>query len=287
MISWTVHRNPLKQSQQSRQDKICRKRKNKDENDEKFKKSDCFIVAVLVVWQVVYQMGSFPELMFPSLGKIFQSLIKGFSRDGLGAMTLYSLSLIAKGLLIGIVLAFILSGLSIVSKTFYSIYHMVVSLCDLIPGVALLPLAILWMGIGEGTIILIVVHSIIWPMSRSIMDGFRAVPQIYIESGENMGLGKLGLVTGIYIPASFSYILSGIRTGWARAWRGLISAEMIFGTTSSGAGIGWFIFMKRTNVDIAGVFAALLVIIVIGIVVEYGVFHTIEKMTLKKWGMSR
>lgn len=194
-----------------------------------------FIVAVLVVWQVVYQMGSFPELMFPSLGKIFQSLIKGFSRDGLGAMTLYSLSLIAKGLLIGIVLAFILSGLSIVSKTFYSIYHMVVSLCDLIPGVALLPLAILWMGIGEGTIILIVVHSIIWPMSRSIMDGFRAVPQIYIESGENMGLGKLGLVTGIYIPASFSYILSGIRTGWARAWRGLISAEMIFGTTSSGA----------------------------------------------------
>ena len=246
-----------------------------------------FIVAVLVVWQVVYQMGSFPELMFPSLGKIFQSLIKGFSRDGLGAMTLYSLSLIAKGLLIGIVLAFILSGLSIVSKTFYSIYHMVVSLCDLIPGVALLPLAILWMGIGEGTIILIVVHSIIWPMSRSIMDGFRAVPQIYIESGENMGLGKLGLVTGIYIPASFSYILSGIRTGWARAWRGLISAEMIFGTTSSGAGIGWFIFMKRTNVDIAGVFAALLVIIVIGIVVEYGVFHTIEKITLKKWGMSR
>ena len=246
-----------------------------------------FIVAVLVVWQVVYQMGSFPELMFPSLGKIFQSLIKGFSRDGLGAMTLYSLSLIAKGLLIGIVLAFILSGLSIVSKTFYSIYHMVVSLCDLIPGVALLPLAILWMGIGEGTIILIVVHSIIWPMSRSIMDGFRSVPQIYIESGENMGLGKLGLVTGIYIPASFSYILSGIRTGWARAWRGLISAEMIFGTTSSGAGIGWFIFMKRTNVDIAGVFAALLVIIVIGIVVEYGVFHTIEKMTLKKWGMSR
>lgn len=194
-----------------------------------------FIVAVLVVWQVVYQMGSFPELMFPSLGKIFQSLIKGFSRDGLGAMTLYSLSLIAKGLLIGIVLAFILSGLSIVSKTFYSIYHMVVSLCDLIPGVALLPLAILWMGIGEGDD-----HP-----DRGTFDHLAnvqkhygrisAVPQIYIESGENMGLGKLGLVTGIYIPASFSYILSGIRTGWARAWRGLISAEMIFGTTSSGA----------------------------------------------------
>ena len=246
-----------------------------------------FIIALLAVWQIVYQMGTFPELMFPSPGKILNSLAKGFSQDGLGKMTLYSMSLIAKGLFIGIVLAFIMSGLSIMSKTVYSIYHMIVSLCDLIPGVALLPLAILWMGIGEGTIILIVVHSIIWPMSRSIMDGFRAVPRIYIESGQNMGLNRLSLVTGIYIPASFSYILSGIRTGWARAWRGLISAEMIFGTTSSGAGIGWFIFMKRTNVDIAGVFAALLVIILIGIVVEYGVFHTIEKLTLKKWGMSR
>lgn len=169
-----------------------------------------FIVAVLVVWQVVYQMGSFPELMFPSLGKIFQSLIKGFSRDGLGAMTLYSLSLIAKGLLIGIVLAFILSGLSIVSKTFYSIYHMVVSLCDLIPGVALLPLAILWMGIGEGTIILIVVHSIIWPMSRSIMDGFRAVPADLHRIRGKYGTWKTRtcdrhLYSGIVLLYSFRY----------------------------------------------------------------------------------
>ncbi len=246
-----------------------------------------FIAGVLILWQVVYEMGVFPELMFPSLGKIFNALLKGFSKDGLGSMTMYSMSLIVKGLSIGMLLAFVLSGLSIISRTVYSIYNMVVSMCDLIPGVALIPLAILWMGIGEGTIILIVVHSILWPMSRSIMDGFHAVPRIYIESGQNIGLSRVRMVTGIYIPAAFSYILSGIKTGWARAWRGLISAEMIFGTTSSGAGIGWFIFMKRTNVDIAGVFAALLVIVAIGIVVEYGIFSTIERLTIRKWGVSR
>lgn len=246
-----------------------------------------FIVVVLVAWQAAYNMELFPKLMFPSISDILGSLTKGFAEDDLGSMTLYSMSLIAKGLSIGIVLAFLFSGLSIVSKTVYSIYNMLVSMCDLIPGVALIPLAILWMGIGEETIILIVVHSIIWPMSRSIMDGFHAVPKLYIEAGQNMGLNRVSLVTGIYVPAAFSYILSGIKTGWARAWRGLISAEMIFGTTSSGAGIGWFIFMKRTNVDIAGVFAALLVIIAIGIVVEYGLFSTLERMTIKKWGVSR
>ena len=164
---------------------------------------------------------------------------------------------------------------------------MLVSMCDLIPGVALLPLAILWMGIGEETIIFIVIHSILWPMSRSIMDGFASVPKLHIEVGRNIGLNRFTMLTGIYIPAAFGNILSGIKVGWARAWRGLISAEMIFGTTSSGTGIGWFIFMKRTNVDIAGVFAALLVIIIIGIIVEYGVFRLIEKHTIKKWGLRK
>lgn len=246
-----------------------------------------FIIAVLVIWQVTYSAEVFPKIMFPSVLDIFESCVDGFASGDLGSMTLYSLSLIIKGLFIGIVLAFVFSGLSIMSRTIYSIYNMIVSMCDLIPGVALIPLAILWMGIGEETIILIVVHSIIWPMSRSIMDGFKSVPQIYIESGLNMGLNRFSMITGIYIPAAFSRILSGIKVGWARAWRGLISAEMIFGTTSSGAGIGWFIFMKRTNVDIAGVFAALLVIIAIGIVVEYGVFHLIESKTIKKWGLTK
>ncbi len=232
-------------------------------------------------------MQVFPQLMFPSLAEIGESFVDGFKDDSLLAYTLYSMSLIIKGLAIGIVLAFIFSSIAVVSKTFHAIYNLVVSVCDLLPGVALLPLAILWIGIGEGTIIFIVVHSILWPMSRSIMDGFKSVSSIYIESGKNMGLKGLSLVTGVYLPAAFTHVLSGMRVGWARAWRGLISVEMIFGTTGSGAGIGWFIFMKRTNVDIAGVFAALIVIIIIGIIVEYGVFHTIEKRTVKKWGMVR
>ena len=244
-----------------------------------------FIICFLAAWQIVYQMQAFPELMFPSLADIGGSFIEGFRDDSLMTYTLYSMSLIVRGLLIGIILAFIFSSIAVVSKVFYAIYNLVVSIMDLLPGVALLPLAILWFGIGEATIIVIVIHSIIWPMSRSIIDGFKSVSGIYVESGKNIGLKGLSLVKGVYIPAAFTHVLSGMRVGWARAWRGLISVEMIFGTTGSGAGIGWFIFMKRTNVDIAGVFAALIVIIIIGIIIEYGVFRTIKKETDKKWGM--
>ncbi len=246
-----------------------------------------FLVVVLIAWQTVYKLEVFPKLMFPSLEEVLKSLVKGFTQDELGQMVGYSLSLLIKGFVIGVVLAFLLSGLSILNRTFGDIYNMLVSMCDLIPGVALIPLAILWMGIGEETILLIVVHSIIWPMSRSIMDGFSSVPKIYKEVGQNIGLNRFSMLPGIYVPAAFAHILSGVKVGWARAWRGLISAEMIFGTTSSGAGIGWFIFMKRTNVDIAGVFAALMVIVAIGFVVEYVVFRFIAKNTIRKWGIGK
>lgn len=246
-----------------------------------------FIVCFLAAWQAVYAMEAFPEILFPSLGEIGQAFVDGFKDDSLMSYTLYSMSLLLRGLGMGIILAFVFSSLAIVSKHFYAIYNLVVSIMDLLPGVALLPLAIMWFGIGEGVIIFIVIHSILWPMSRNIIDGFKGISNIYIEGGKNIGLHGLRLVLGIYIPAAFASILSGLRVGWARAWRGLLSVEMIFGTTGSGAGIGWFIFLKRNNVDIAGVFAALIVIIIIGIIIEYGLFRTLENNTVKKWGMVR
>ena len=90
--------------------------------------------------------------MFPTLEKIGEAFITGFTNNDLLSYTLYSLGLITKGLGIGIILSFILSGLSVVSKHFYYIYNFVVSVMDLIPGIALLPLAILWFGIGQTTV---------------------------------------------------------------------------------------------------------------------------------------
>ena len=246
-----------------------------------------FVAAFFLIWEFVYQSGVFPRLMFPSVREIAKSLVKGFASENLLGMVGYSMKLLLEGLLLGIGCAVLFSALSILLRPFGDIYTMLVSAFDLIPGVALIPLAILWLGVGEKTIIFLVFHSIVWPMSRNILDGFAAIPNIYLESGRNVGLSGMQLVSNVYLPAAFPSFLSGLRVGWARAWRGLISAEMIFGATSSGAGIGWFIFMKRSMVDIAGVFAALIIIILIGMIVEYLVFGMIEKKTVRKWGLGK
>jgi len=250
-----------------------------------------FVIVVLACWQIFASRSSATsQLIFPPLSKIFAALGASFTSDAynLLAMVGNSLLVIVEGLAIGIVLSFLFSGLSIISKTFYAIYNLLVSVFDLLPGVTILPLLILWVGVGTPTILILVIHSVIWPMSRSIMDGFRATPKLYIEAGRNMGLSSFELIFRVYIPAGFSYVLSGIKAGWARAWRGLLSAEMIFGATSTaGAGIGFFIQFKRTQGQYASLFAALIVIIVIGVIVEYGIFKVIEKNTIAKWGMTR
>lgn len=245
-----------------------------------------FVIVILGLWELYAIKRNI--MAFPRLEVIFQTLYKDMFFNDARPILQYlgkSLMLIGEGLGIGMVLAFIFSGMSAVSSLFSTLYNLVVSVCDLLPAVALMPILMITIGATDTTIIILVIHSVVWPMSRSIIDGFRAVPKMHIESGRNIGLSRIGLIFGIYIPSSFSGILSGVRVGWARAWRGLISAEMIFGVASS-AGIGTYINNARTLwLSFPSVYAALILIVLVGVVVEYGIFHTIEKHTVRKWGM--
>ena len=103
--------------------------------------------------------------------------------------------------------------------------------------------------------------------------------------GRNYELRGLQYVALILVPAAFPSILTGLKIGWAFAWRTLIAAELIFGVSSGKGGLGWFIFENRNLLDIPAVFAGLLTVIVIGLVVENLIFRTIEARTIRKWGL--
>lgn len=252
-----------------------------------------FVIAVLVIWEVVaraHVFGPKSEIVFPTLEAIGAAFIKNFVTGYAGtSLWIYvgdSMMLLLEGFAIGVIGALLFSSLSMVSKSFYAIYNLVVTICDLLPGVALLPVVIIIVGVRPEVIVFLVVHAVIWPMSRNMLDGFQAVPDIYIEAGKNIGLSGFSLLRSVYLPAAASYLVSGIKVSWARAWRGLISAEMIFGLASC-PGIGLFINQMRTNLYNAEMYATLIVIIIIGLIVQYGILMPIEKNTVVKWGMSK
>jgi sulfonate transport system permease protein len=154
-----------------------------------------------------------------------------------------------------------------------------------LPAIALLPLALIWFGLGYGSIVFVIVHSVLWAVALNTHSGFLSVSNTLRMVGRNYGLAGLRYVARILIPAAFPSILTGLRIGWAFAWRTLIAAELVFGVSSGSGGLGWFIYENKNQLDIPNVFAGLLTVILIGLFVENVIFRGIEIRTVRKWGM--
>jgi len=238
-----------------------------------------------IIWEIFASTGWFSPLIFPSLQTILISLYQSLISGELLKQTITSLLLIFQGLTISLIAALILTLLSLMSRPFASFLETIIAIAHPLPGIALMPLVLIWLGAGTEAIIFIIVHSVLWPLVLNLLAGFKSIPKIYTLVGNNYGLTSLQILWSIKIPASFPYFIAGIKIGWARAWRALISAEMLFGAAGSGGGLGWYIFKKRVFFDLPGVFAGIIVIIIIGLLVEDLLFTRLEEVTVKKWGM--
>lgn len=251
-----------------------------------FKKRIIFIVFLTVIWEITARSAIFPPMLFPSLGSIGKAFVKDVSSGELVSNAGYSLYLILSGLIIATALTVLLSTFAIIFKKFDDFLDTAVAVMNPLPGISLLPLAILWFGTGQKAIVFIIIHATLWPMIMNTVTGFKTVPAVYKEVGQNIGLKGPKLVLSIMVPAAFPYLLTGLKIGWSRAWRALIASEMVFGTAGMSGGLGWYIYKQRYLMDISGVFAALIVIIIIGIIVEDLFFGLVESKTIKKWGMT-
>jgi NitT/TauT family transport system permease protein len=129
------------------------------------------------------------------------------------------------------------------------------------------------------------VHAVLWPVALSAHAGFAGINPTIRMVGSNYGLSGFRYVTTVLIPAAFPSLLTGLRNGWAFAWRTLIAAELVFGVSSGSGGIGWFIYENKNQLEIPAVFAGLITVIVIGIAVENLVFNDIEQRTVVRRGM--
>ncbi len=184
-----------------------------------------------------------------------------------------------------LVLAALLTTLAIGSRIGADLLETLTSMFNPLPAIALLPLALIWFGLGTGSVIFVLVHSVLWAIALNTHAGFRSVSNTLRMVGQNYGLRGLKLVRLILIPAAFPAILTGLKVGWAFAWRTLIAAELVFGVSSGSGGLGWFIFENRNQLETANVFAGLFTVILIGLFVENVVFATIERKTIRRWGM--
>ena len=243
-----------------------------------------FLVIIGILWEIVYALGIFHELLFPSLKTIFVALIRNFQNGDLLIKTLNTLNIIFKGLFIGVLLSLLLVSISLSHKFVREVIDNLIILLNPIPGMAVFPLFILWFGLGQTSMIVILLHSVVWGFMINIYAGIDSIPKIYQEIGLNLELSKRRMLKDIYVPACMSHIISGLRVAVARAWRTAIGIELIAGVMANNAGLGWLMTHQRNTLDMPGLFSSIIIIMVVGILIEV-VFKFMEKSTVEKWGM--
>ncbi len=240
---------------------------------------------LLVLWEGSVKALHVSPLLFPPVEEVVLTLYEGMVRGNLLWQSLYSVGMIAAALGISAVLAVALALLSTWSRVMESLIDTLTTLAHPLPGLALLPLIIMWFGTGTGAVTAIVVHSALWPVLVNLISGFKSMPPIYEDIGRSLSMSPAAITIEIRLRASLAYLISGLKIGWARGWRAFISAEMVFGAVGDKGGIGWYILTQRTFMNTAGLFAGIILVIMIGMLVEDVLFAAIEKHTLEKWGM--
>ena len=242
------------------------------------------LVLLALAWQL-YAVHLDNTLLFPPFSSTVAALWKAIVSGGLLGKAWYSMKVLLMGYAAGVGLALVLTVLAISSRLGTDLLETLTSLFNPLPAIALLPLALIWFGLGNGSIVFVLIHSVLWAVALNTHSGFLAVSDTLRMVGRNYGLRGLGYVAKILVPAAFPSILAGLKIGWAFAWRTLIAAELVFGVSSGSGGLGWFIYENKNELDIPSVFAGLFTVILIGLAVENLVFRNIEIHTVRKWGM--
>ena len=241
-----------------------------------------FYLCLVLVWQVIVALRIWPPYLLPSPWMVLEALWYGFADRtfivGLGI----SMRRIALGysasVLLGVALGFLIATSGFLERT---VGKLVLGLQSL-PSICWLPLAVLWFGLSENAILFVVIMGSLLAVTINTETGVRNVPKIYMLAGRNLGANGSRLVLHVMLPASLPYLISGLKQGWAFAWRSLISGEMIFVSL----GLGHLLMMGRDLNDMSQVLAVMVLIMLLGYIVDRVFFVNVERHIRSRWGFA-
>jgi NitT/TauT family transport system permease protein len=245
------------------------------------------LVGFVVLWESYTRIAGVQPLLFPSFSQTCIAIVDAFQDHRLLSKIVFTISSLLMGYAVGLAAAAVLVFLASVSRIWADILTTATAMFNPLPSIAILPLAMLWFGLGTFSLVFVLIHAVLWAVALNTYVGFQGVSQTQRMVGRNYGLSSVPFAAKILVPAALATILSGMKIGWAFAWRTLIGAELVFGATARGGGLGWHIFENSENLRTPQVFAGLFTIIIIGIVVENVIFRNVETRTVHRWGMQR
>jgi NitT/TauT family transport system permease protein len=241
-----------------------------------------FYALLIGIWFLLARLRIWPPYLFPSPQGVLEALWAGFADHSFWIAIAVSMKRIAIGYALSVAIGVVL-GVGMATSEFleHTLGGLMVSLQSL-PSICWLPMAVLWFGLSEKAILFVVVMGSVLSVTIAMESGRKQMPKIYAMAGRNLGARGFKLFLYVLFPASLPYLLSGLKQGWAFAWRSLIAGEMIFVSL----GLGQLLMMGRDLNDMSQVIAVMILIVAIGYIIDGLVFRTIEHRMQYKWGLA-
>lgn len=238
---------------------------------------------LMLIWEVVYRMGIWEANTFPSPFTVGKTLIDLISNGTLSIAVVASIKRIIIGYLISIIVGILIVVLMLRYKYLEENLKSLILGLQSLPNVCWIPFAVLWFGLGEGTIIFVITLGSTFAIIVGLDSGINSVDPLLIRAAKTMGARGYKIYSNVIIPASLPNIVTGLKQGWSFAWRGLISGEVLIGTK----GLGQVLIEGRDISNISQIIAVMIVIIIIGLTVDKFIFGKIEINIKNKWGLYR
>ncbi len=188
----------------------------------------------------------------------------------------------AIGLVLGVPLGMLCSRYKFASDTL----GMLALGLQALPSVCWVPLACIWFGLTESALLFVVIMGTLWSVLLSTQNGMGNVPPIYARAARTMGASKLYTLVFVTLPASAPFVLSGMKQGWAFAWRSLMAAE-IYVSVASGFGIGQHLHYGRELQRMYQVIGVMFIILLVGLLADKIIFSPLERYLQHRWGTDK
>lgn len=245
-----------------------------------------FYIGLLVLWQIVFWMGTevlaiWESYTFPSIVGIIERFFELW-KDGTIAESIgYSLGRGVIGYIISCIIGCIVGAVILNVKYLNTYLKPMLMGIQTLPSICWVPFAILWFGLGENSILFVIIMGSALSIALLVESSVRNVDKIYVQAASTMGAKGIKMLYKVIIPAAIPMLISGFRQGWSFAWRALMAGEVI----SSSVGLGYTLMVGRNLADINQVMLVMIIIVIIGIIVDKVFFSFIEKRVLRKRGV--
>jgi NitT/TauT family transport system permease protein len=242
-----------------------------------------FFALLVALWEGLARAGVWPPILFPSASKVGSFLLGALSDGSLLGASIVTLRRLVLGYLAGLALGLPLGMLTARSRLADDTLGLVALGLQTLPSVCWVPLALLWFGQTEAAMLFVVVMGTVWSIQLAARDGLRSVPPIFVRAARTMGSKGLHTWVHVVLPAALPFFVTGMKQGWAFAWRSLMAAE-IFVTILTGFGLGQLLHYGRELHAMDQVLGVMLVIVTVGLVVDRLAFAPLERFLHARWG---